>query len=151
MDKNEKVLDFVKAVSDADRLREAREGFRPDHPAGILPQLERALQGLRSLPPETQAEPLIQAKAADLAEVIRAAAGLWIEAIADRQRLAPGDRLVVQAAVLARGGAPVGLDALPLRFLELFRLDRVVLEPRWILRLESDSDRYNAAFLVPAS
>ncbi|WP_243304262.1 PIG-L family deacetylase [Geothrix oryzisoli] len=95
-------------------LREARQGFRPDHPAAILPQLVRALHDLRNLPPEAQAEPLVQAKRAELEEVIRAAAGLWVEAIADRQRLAPGDRLTVQAAVLVRGGAPVVLDALTL-------------------------------------
>ncbi|WP_243287314.1 PIG-L family deacetylase [Geothrix terrae] len=95
-------------------LREAREGFRPDHPVASLPPLVRALQALRALPAETLAEPVVQAKAAELEDAIRAAAGLWVEAIADRQRLAPGDRLTVNAALLARGGASLTLESLAL-------------------------------------
>ena len=97
----------------ASLLREARQGFRPERPAAILPFLHRALLALRALPPAVQAEPLVQAKAAELEEAIRAAAGLWMEAIADRQRLAPGDRLTVNAALLARGSGPK-LEALTL-------------------------------------
>ena len=95
-------------------LREARQGFRPEHPAHILPQLVRALAELRGLPAEVQTKPIIQAKAADLAEAIRSAAGLWVEAIADRQRVAPGDPLAVNVAVLARGGSSLVLDTLTL-------------------------------------
>ena len=95
-------------------LREAHEGFRPDRPAAVLPLLSRALQTLRTLPPGLQAEPLVQAKAAELEEVLRAAAGLWVEAIADRQRVAPGDQLTVNAAVLARGASPLVLESLSL-------------------------------------
>ncbi|WP_257306504.1 PIG-L family deacetylase [Geothrix campi] len=95
-------------------LREARQGFRLDQPAAILPQLVRALADLRGLPPAAQAEPLIQAKAADLEELIRAVAGLWVEAIADRQRTAPGDQLTVAVALLARGGSPLTLESLAL-------------------------------------
>ncbi|HEY3271738.1 MAG TPA: PIG-L family deacetylase [Geothrix sp.] len=93
-------------------LHEARQNFRPDHPVGVLPLLQRALAALRGLPPGLRVEPLIQAKSAELEEVIRAAAGLWVEAIADRQRVAPGDRLTVQVALLARGGSPLMLDSL---------------------------------------
>ena len=95
-------------------LREARQGFRPDRPAAVLPLLGRALRALRALPSEVQTEPLVQAKAAELEEVLRAAAGLWVEALADRQRVAPGDRLTVNAAVLARGGSPLVLESLTL-------------------------------------
>ncbi len=98
----------------AARLREARQGFRADHPAAILPMLGRALQALRALPPGTQAEPLLLAKTAELEETLRAAAGLWVEAVADRQRTAPGDHLTVNAAVLARGGSPLALESLTL-------------------------------------
>ncbi len=94
-------------------LREARMGFRADHPAGILPLLHRALLALRALPPESLADPLVQTKVAEVEEALRAAAGLWVEAIADRQRVAPGDSLTVNAAVLARGTA-LTLEALTL-------------------------------------
>ncbi|WP_243322614.1 PIG-L family deacetylase [Geothrix sp. SG200] len=95
-------------------LREAREGFRPEHPAGVLSPLIRARQALGALPAGTLAEPLVQAKAAELEDAIRAAAGLWVEAIADRQRLAPGDRLTVHAALLARGDGALALESLAL-------------------------------------
>lgn len=94
-------------------LREARLGFRADRPAAILPLLHRALLALRALPAEAQADPLVQTKAAELEEILRAAAGLWVEAIADRQRVAPGDQLTVNAAVLARG-ADLKLESLVL-------------------------------------
>lgn len=105
---------FPGAGSLAAHLREARQAFRPERPAAALPALQRALADLRALPPEVRAEPLVQAKAAELEETVRAAAGLWVEAIADRQRVAPGDPLTVKAALLARGGAPLRLDALTL-------------------------------------
>ncbi|MFN7957886.1 MAG: PIG-L family deacetylase [Holophagaceae bacterium] len=96
------------------RLQEARRVFRPDRPAASLPALLKARSALQALPVALQAEPLIQAKAAELEDLLRAAAGLWVEAIADRQRLAPGDRLTVHAAVLARGGSPLVLESLSL-------------------------------------
>lgn len=96
----------------ATRLREARQGFRPDQPAASLPALLRARQALQALPAALRLDPLLQAKAAELEDLLRAAAGLWVEAIADRQRLAPGDRLTVSAAVLGRGGAPLVLESL---------------------------------------
>ena len=98
----------------AARLREARQGFRPDRPTASLPALLRARQALQALPSALRAEPLLQAKAAELEDLLRAAAGLWVEAIADRQRVAPGDRLTVNAAVLARGGSPLVLESLAL-------------------------------------
>jgi LmbE family N-acetylglucosaminyl deacetylase len=98
----------------ASLLREARLGFRADHPAETLPRLFRALTALRALPPGIQADPLVRAKASELEEVIRTAAGLWVEAIAARQRVAPGDRLTVNAAVLARGGGSLVLESLAL-------------------------------------
>ena len=95
-------------------VREARQGFRSDRPAASLPLLQRALVALRALPIKTQAEPLVQAKAAELEDAIRAAAGLWVEAIADRQRVTSGGHLTVNAALLARGGIPLVLETLSL-------------------------------------
>jgi len=95
-------------------LREARAAFRPDQPSAVLPLLLRARHALQALPATLQAEPLVRAKAAELDEALRAAAGLWVEAIADRQSAAPGDRLTVGTAVLSRGGAPLTLASLQL-------------------------------------
>jgi len=96
------------------RLREAREVFRFDHPGDLVPLLLRARLALEALPAKSRAEPLVKAKAAELDEVLRTAAGLWVEAIADRQSAAPGDRLTVAAAVVARGRVPLTLESLSL-------------------------------------
>jgi LmbE family N-acetylglucosaminyl deacetylase len=95
-------------------LRETRQTFRVDRPADSLTNLLRARTALRTLPAHTLAEPLLQIKATELDEALRVATGLWVEAIADRQRIAPGDTLTVTTAVLARGGGTLTLEALSL-------------------------------------
>jgi LmbE family N-acetylglucosaminyl deacetylase len=132
-------------------LQEARRAYRPDQPALILPSLLKAHQALRALPPEVQAEPLVQAKLLELVEVIRSAAGVWVEAIADRQRTAPGDKLTVNAVVVARGGSPLTLDGLSLE----------AVTPEAVRTLESRADgqslvdntlrKETFAFTVPAA
>ncbi len=116
----------------ASLLREARLGFRPEHPAGILRQLLKARRALGALAPKLQAEPLVRTKTAELDELIRACAGLWVEAIADRQSAAPGDTLKVEAAVLVRGGGPMVLDALS--------LEAVTPEGHALLELRKDGN-----------
>jgi LmbE family N-acetylglucosaminyl deacetylase len=96
------------------RLREAREAFRVDRPSEVVPFLLRAQLALEALPPESRGEPLVQGKALELAEALRAAAGLWVEAIADRQAAAPGDPLTVSVALLLRGSLPLSLESLVL-------------------------------------
>lgn len=98
----------------AARLREARAAYRVDRPSLVVEPLLRARQALLNLPAAVRAEPLVQAKAAELDEALRVAAGLWVEAIADRQAVAPGDRLTVATTLLARGGAALGLERLTL-------------------------------------
>jgi LmbE family N-acetylglucosaminyl deacetylase len=96
------------------RLREARAAYRSDRPGDLVPFLLRARSALETLPTESRAEPLVQAKTAELEEALRAAAGLWVEAITDRQAAAPGDRLTVAVAAVARGGVPLTLESLAL-------------------------------------
>ena len=95
-------------------LIDVRQGYHADRPATILPLLQRALLALRALPAESQADPLVQTKAQELEECLRIAAGLWLEAIVDRQSAAPGDSLTLSAMVVARSTAPLGLKALTL-------------------------------------
>ena len=114
----------------ASLLREARQEFRPERPAEILPQLFKARRALGALALDLQLEPLVRAKSVELEELIRACAGLWVEAIADRQSAAPGDPLKVEAAVLVRGGGPMVLDSLT--------LEAVAPEGRTILELRKD-------------
>jgi LmbE family N-acetylglucosaminyl deacetylase len=98
----------------ASKLNQVRTAFRPDRPAASLPLLLEAQQLFKALPAASQADPLVKAKALELSETLRAAAGLWVEALAERQSLAPGDRLTLSATVLVRGGAPLRLSALTL-------------------------------------
>jgi LmbE family N-acetylglucosaminyl deacetylase len=100
-------------------LREARRAFRPERPAAVLPLLSRALQALRALPAELQTEPLVRTKIGELEDTLRAAAGLWVEAIADRQQTAPGDRLTVAAALLVRGDSTLVLESITLEAVTL--------------------------------
>ncbi len=93
-------------------LREAKAAYRADRPSLVLEPLLRARQALLDLPAAIRAEPLVKAKAAELDEALRLAAGLWVEAIADRQAVATGDRLTVATTLLARGGAALGLEKL---------------------------------------
>jgi LmbE family N-acetylglucosaminyl deacetylase len=134
----------------ASLLREARLGFRAERPAAVLPLLHRALMAFDTLPPESLADPLVQAKRRDLADVVRAVTGLWVEGIAERQRAIPGDPLTVNAQVLARGGQTVALEALQL---EAVRPEgTTVLETRRVaLFLNDNAPRKEAfTFTLPA-
>ncbi|MFN8010791.1 MAG: PIG-L family deacetylase [Holophagaceae bacterium] len=91
-------------------LADARKAFRFEDPAGVLPGLFKAQTAMDALPPASRAEPLVKAKRTELAEAMRAAAGLWVEALADRQSAAPGDRVTVNVSLLARGGAALQVE-----------------------------------------
>lgn len=93
-------------------LAEARQAYRPERPEAALPMLLKAKAALDRLPEE----PRILEKRAELQEAIRCAAGIWAEAIADRQTVAPGDPLTVTATVIARAtnaAVLTGLDLAP--------------------------------------
>ena len=86
-------------------LAQARRDYRPERPAGVLPLLLRAKAALDRL----AAEPRVLDKREQLLEAIRCAAGIWVEALADRQSVAPGDPLEVTATIIARGEGGVAL------------------------------------------
>ena len=91
-------------------LDQARRSFLPEQPAKVLPILLQALAALDRLP----SNPWVGVKRLELLEAIRCAAGIWIEAIADRQAVAPLDQVNVVATILSRAGAPVTLTGLTL-------------------------------------
>ncbi|MDR3670142.1 MAG: PIG-L family deacetylase [Holophaga sp.] len=93
------------AAEAASWLVRARQAYRPERPAGILPMLLKAKAALDRLP----AEPRVVDKRAQLLEAIRCAAGIWVEAVADRQTVAPGDPLEVTATILARNDSGAAL------------------------------------------
>ncbi len=91
-------------------LREAREAFRPDQPEAALPALLRAKVAMDKLP----ADPWVTHKQGELAEVLRLCAGIWVEAVAEKPQISPGEPLGVSATALARGKVPVTLRGITL-------------------------------------
>jgi LmbE family N-acetylglucosaminyl deacetylase len=87
-------------------LREAEQAFDPDHPAAILPKLVAARAAMAKL----SDSPIVQSKRAELLEVIRSCAGLWIEALAAAPTATPGSKLGVRLTVINRSSATLVLE-----------------------------------------
>lgn len=86
-------------------LAQARRSFQPSGPTAILPILLEAKGIMDQLP----ADPWLELKRQELVEVIRAAAGIWVEALAERQTVVPGGTLSLTASALVRSDFPVTL------------------------------------------
>jgi LmbE family N-acetylglucosaminyl deacetylase len=131
-------------------LAEARKAFRFEHPSAVLPALFKAQAAMDALPAASKAEPLVAAKRAELAEAIRAAAGLWVEAIADRQSAAPGDTVKVAVSLLARGGAAVKVESLALEAVDPQGAHPVEARPLDAALADNTPRREAFALLLPA-
>jgi LmbE family N-acetylglucosaminyl deacetylase len=91
-------------------LARARAAYRPERPSDALPLLLQAKAALDRL----EEDAWVEVKREELTEAIRCAAGVWAEAIAERQATAAGEPLAVAATVLVRGGVPVTLEGIDL-------------------------------------
>src|SRR5215218_6138196 len=88
-------------------LEEAARKYDPANPSASLPLLLRARRELSKLAKD---EPLAEAKRAALDEVIRAAAGLWVEAVAADPYVTPGGEVKVTTTVVNRSGYPLKFE-----------------------------------------
>ncbi len=88
-----------------DLLAQAARSFVPEQPATSLPMLLQALAAMDHLP----SDPWVEVKRNELMEAIRCAAGIWAEAISDRQAVAPRDKVSLVASILARVDVPITL------------------------------------------
>jgi len=88
-------------------LAEAERTFREDDPAASLPLLLSAWEKLNALPPSHQKE----AKRAELLEVIRSCAGIWVEAVAAQSSATPGSSVKVATMILNRSAFPLALSS----------------------------------------
>lgn len=79
-------------------LAQARRAYRPEDPSAALALLLQAKAALEKVPPD----PWVDVKRAELVEAIRAASGLWAEAIVDRPAAAPGEEVAVAATLVSR-------------------------------------------------
>jgi LmbE family N-acetylglucosaminyl deacetylase len=93
-------------------LARAERSFDPQNPAAIVPLLLEAHAAIQALP----RAPWIQAKERELAETIRSAAGMWVEAVAAQSSAQPGGSVRVAVAVLNRSSLPLTLDRVELPF-----------------------------------
>lgn len=106
-------------------LSKARSAYRPEHPEAIVPLLLDAKAALERLAPE----PWVEVKRAELTEALRCAAGIWAEAIAERQSTAVGEPLPVKASILVRGKLPLTLERVTLGEVRDKRLPLAVNQP----------------------
>ena len=89
-------------------LEEAARAYDAADPPAALPALLRARRELAKLEIE---EPLAEAKRAALDEVIRAAAGLWLEATAAEPFVTPGGEVRVTTTLVNRSGYPLKFES----------------------------------------
>jgi LmbE family N-acetylglucosaminyl deacetylase len=94
----------------ASLLARAEREFDPAHPSRIVPVLLEARSAMAALP----TEPWIEAKRAELVELIRSCLGLWVEAVAARATATPGSALPVTFTVLHRSAASPSLRSIAL-------------------------------------
>lgn len=85
----------------------ARKAYRPEKPELVVPPLLKALGVLRALGPD----PFVAEKREEIQEVIRAATGLWVEAIAASPTTYPAGEVAVAATVINRSGVGWILEA----------------------------------------
>jgi LmbE family N-acetylglucosaminyl deacetylase len=88
-------------------LEEAARKYDPANPSAVLPLLLNARREMVKLSKE---EPLARSKLAALEEVIRAAAGLWIEAVAADPYVTPGGEVKVTTTVVNRSAYPLKFE-----------------------------------------
>ncbi|RPJ47533.1 MAG: PIG-L family deacetylase, partial [Candidatus Latescibacterota bacterium] len=95
-----------------DLLEAVHRTHDPSDPAASLPGLVKAreaLARLRSTPAGRSHEILLRHKERELDEVIRSCAGLWLEAVATRHTLSPGDSIRIDVTAINRSGAELRL------------------------------------------
>jgi len=93
-------------------LREIERAYDPERPEALLPALVRARAAIAALP----SDPRVDAKLAEVVEVMRSCAGLWIEADAASASAIPGSTLPVTVTVLNRSQSPVTLESVTLPY-----------------------------------
>jgi LmbE family N-acetylglucosaminyl deacetylase len=89
-------------------LAESLKSFDPEHPSKSIRGLLAAYEELGKLPDETW----VRLKKEELAGVIQACGGIWLEAMAGAYAAAPGDEVQVKTTVINRCDVPFELHSL---------------------------------------
>jgi len=85
-------------------LRKAADAYNPRRPEDLLPMLAEARPLIAAID-----DPIARRKLVELDEMIAAAGGVWVEALADKAAVAPGGNLKVTLSALNRGTGEVTL------------------------------------------
>jgi LmbE family N-acetylglucosaminyl deacetylase len=97
-------LEGASAISSL--VEEANRRFDPEQPAAILPQLLAIDDALATLSNDERTAQ----KREELRDLIRAATGLWVEAIASEPVVTSGEKLETKVMAVMRGNADLTLD-----------------------------------------
>ena len=89
-------------------LAESLRSFDPGHPSRSIPGLLAVYEELAKLPDENWA----RLKKEELARVIQACGGIWMEAVAGDFAAAPGDEIQVKTTIINRSDQPVSVHSL---------------------------------------
>src|SRR4051812_747802 len=93
-------------------LEEAARKYDASNPSAVLPTLVRAYALLSNMQTsKTPADPLVFEKRKELGEVIRACAGLWIEAVAPEPYATPGGEVKVTTTLVNRSDFPMKFES----------------------------------------
>ncbi len=93
-------------------FQQIHDEFQAENPAASLPLLIEASRKLSALPPHHY----VTQKQAELREIIRGCAGLWLEAIVEDFTATPGARVPLKIKLINRSGYPVVLQGMHLPF-----------------------------------
>jgi LmbE family N-acetylglucosaminyl deacetylase len=89
-------------------LAEILRSFDPEHPARSIRGLLAVDEELAKLPDENW----VRLKREELARVIQACGGIWMEAMAGDFAAAPGDEIQIKTTIINRSGQPFALHSL---------------------------------------
>jgi LmbE family N-acetylglucosaminyl deacetylase len=89
-------------------IAQAAREYQPANPQAVLPLLVSAHRELSKLAP---GDPLVESKRAELLDVIRAASGLWVEAVAAEPYVVPGSDLKVTFTLVNRSEYPLRIES----------------------------------------
>src|SRR5450759_97593 len=91
-------------------LKGAEDSFDPRDPSAVVPTLAKAYALLGGT------DPLLARKRHDIADVIRACLGVWVEAVASEPSAAPGASVKVAAMILNRSPRAATLESVSVTY-----------------------------------
>ena len=98
-------------------LARAQQSFEPAHPERVLPVLASTHAAMQqALSRAGTNAPRVAYQLSRLEALMRAAAGLWLEANADAPSVCPGDTVALTLTAIDRTGAPARMLAIELPF-----------------------------------